>query len=66
MKREAGDDAGDDALDLAVSGHARRDAKASIERARERARLHQGSLEATVRAGRVDARVSLPLFAVAR
>jgi hypothetical protein len=56
---------GDDLLELAVSGSARRGARASIERARERARLHEGMLEATVRGGRADARVSLPLLAVA-
>jgi len=56
---------GDDVLELAVSGSASRRAKASIERARERARLHQGRLEATVRGGRAEARVSLRLFVVA-
>jgi hypothetical protein len=55
---------GDDALELAVSGPARRQAKASIERARERARLQRGTIEATVRGGRADAVVSLPLLAV--
>lgn len=55
---------GDDALELAVSGPARRSAKASIERARERARLQQGTLEATVRGGRAQAAVSLPVLAV--
>jgi hypothetical protein len=54
---------GDDALELAVSGPARRRAKASIERARERARLQQGTLEATVKGGRAEAAVSLPLLA---
>jgi len=54
---------GDDALELAVSGPARRRAKASIERARERARLQQGTLEATVRGGRTEAVVSLPVLA---
>ena len=54
---------GNDALELAVSGPARRRAKASIERARERARLQQGTLEATVRGGRAEAEVSLPLLA---
>ena len=51
-------------LELAVSGPARRRAKASIERARERARLQRGTLEATVRGGRAEAVVSLPLLAV--
>jgi hypothetical protein len=55
---------GDDALELAVSGPARRRAKASIERARERARLQHGTLEATVKGGRAEAAVSLPVLAV--
>lgn len=54
---------GDDALELTVSGPARRRAKAQIERARERARLQQGTLEASVRGGRADVAVSLPLAA---
>jgi hypothetical protein len=54
---------GDDALELAVSGPARRRAKASIDRARERARLQHGTLDATVRAGRAEAVVSLPVLA---
>jgi len=55
----------DDALELAVSGPARRRAKASIERARERARLQHGTLEAKVKGGRAEAAVSLPVSAVA-
>jgi signal transduction histidine kinase len=55
---------GDGALELAVSGPARRSAKASIERARERARLQRGTFEATVRGGRAEAEVSLPVLAV--
>jgi len=55
---------GDEALELAVSGPARRRAKASIERARERARSQQGTLDATVRGGRAEAAVSLPVLAV--
>ena len=51
----------DDALELEVSGPARRRAKAAIERARERARLERGTLEATLRGGRADALVSLPV-----
>ncbi len=39
--------------------------RAAIERARERARLHSGTLEATVRGGRAEARGSLPVLAVA-
>jgi signal transduction histidine kinase len=54
---------GDDALELAVSGPARRRAKESIERARERARLQRGTLDATVRSGRAEAVVSLPVLA---
>ena len=53
---------GDDALELAVSGPARRRAKASLERARERVRLEQGTLEATVRGGRAEAVASLPML----
>jgi glucose-6-phosphate-specific signal transduction histidine kinase len=55
----------DDALELAVSGPARRRAKASIERARERARLQCGTLEATVRGGRAEAVASLPMLSAA-
>lgn len=55
---------GDDALELTVSGPARRRSKASIERARERARLQRGTLETTMRGGRVEAAVSLPVLAV--
>jgi signal transduction histidine kinase len=51
----------DDALEIAVTGAARRRAKASIERARERVRLQHGTLEATVRGGRAEALVSLPV-----
>jgi hypothetical protein len=54
---------GDDALELVVSGPARRRAKASIERARERARLQSGTVEATVRGSRLEAVASLPVFA---
>jgi hypothetical protein len=54
---------GEDSLELAVSGPARRRARASIERARERARLQQGTLQATVRGGRAEAEVSLPMLA---
>jgi hypothetical protein len=54
---------GDDALTLAVSGPARRDASAAIGRARERARLHDGTLAATVQRGRARALVSLPVHA---
>jgi hypothetical protein len=54
---------GADALELVVSGPARRRARASIERARERARLQQGTLEATLKGGRAEAAVSLPVLA---
>ena len=54
----------EDALELAVSGPAHRRAKASIERARERARLQRGTLEATVRAGRAEAVARLPVLSV--
>ena len=52
------------AVEIAVSGPARPRAKAAIERARERARLHSGTVEATVRGGRAEAFVSLPVVAV--
>ena len=55
----------DDSLELEVSGPARRRAKASIERARERVRLESGTLEATVKGGRAEAAVSLPVLVVA-
>ena len=55
---------GEDALELAVSGPARRRAKASIERARERARLQHGTLEARVRGGHAEAVASLPVLSV--
>lgn len=55
---------GDEVLELAVSGPARRQARASIDRVRERARLQSGTLDATVRGGRAEAVVSLPLLAV--
>lgn len=55
----------DDALEVAVSGPARRRANMSIERARERARLQRGTLDATVRGGRAEAFVSLPTISVA-
>ena len=53
----------DDALELTVSGPARRRARASIERAGERVRLEHGTLEATVKGGRAEAEVSLPVLA---
>jgi hypothetical protein len=52
----------DQALELDVSGPARRRSREAIERARVRAQLHSGSVEATVRAGRAEARASLPVL----
>ena len=52
---------GDDALDLAVRGPSHRRDKEAIARARERVELHRGTLRATVRGGRAEALVSLPL-----
>jgi hypothetical protein len=52
-----------DSLGLDVSGPARRDAKAAIDRARERARLQKGTLEATTRGRRAEAVVRLPVLA---
>jgi len=56
---------GDDALELAVRGPARRrgQAVASIERARERAQLHHGTLQARTRGGRAEAVAHLPVLA---
>jgi hypothetical protein len=55
---------GDDALELAVSGPARRRARAALERARARAQQGEGTFVATVRGGRAEAVVSLPVLAV--
>ena len=54
---------GDSALEVAVAGPAsrRRDIGAAIERARERAQLHRGTLDATVDGGRARAVAELPL-----
>src|SRR4051794_12723463 len=54
---------GDDALDVRVAGPQRRDAARAIERARERVRLHEGTLQATTRSGRTEAVASLPIYA---
>ena len=54
----------DDALELTVRGRPRRGAAAAIERARERARLHRGTLESTVRDGRAEAVALLPIASV--
>jgi signal transduction histidine kinase len=56
---------GDNLLEVAVSGAAsrRREIASAIERARERAQLHRGKLEATVSGGRARAVAELPLTA---
>lgn len=56
---------GDAALQIAVSGPAsrRREIAAAVERARERAQLHRGKLDATVSGGRARAVAQLPLIA---
>jgi signal transduction histidine kinase len=53
----------DDALELRVTGPLRRRGAAAIERARERAQLDHGRLEATTGGGRAEAVVSLPILA---
>jgi signal transduction histidine kinase len=53
----------DDAIELSVAGPARRGAKAAFERARERARLQHGTLEASTHGGRAEAVASLPVLA---
>ena len=54
---------GDDGLGLAVTGPGRHGAAAAIERARERVRLHHGTLEARTRGGRTEVAAWLPLLA---
>jgi hypothetical protein len=54
---------GEDALEIAVAGPARRRGEAAIARARERAQLHSGTLEATTSGGRAEAVVHLPMLA---
>jgi hypothetical protein len=51
----------DDALELTVVGRGLRGSRAAIERARERATLHRGTLETTVRGGRTEAIALLPI-----
>jgi hypothetical protein len=53
------------ALEITVTGPVtrRRELSSSIERARERAQLHQGTLKSTIGGGRADVVASLPLFA---
>jgi hypothetical protein len=53
----------DATIEIAVRGPMRRRGEEAIERARERVRLHGGSLEARVREGRAEALASLPMFA---
>lgn len=57
----------DSTLEVGISGPAsrRRDIGAAIERARERAQLHRGKLEASVSGGRAQATAELPLSAMA-
>jgi signal transduction histidine kinase len=55
----------DDALELSVAGPLRRRGQDAIERARERARLIGGTLQATTRDGRAVADVSLPVLVAA-
>lgn len=52
-----------DALELSVAGTARRGGGAALERARERARLHRGTLDTSVRDGRATATALLPITA---
>jgi hypothetical protein len=58
---------GPDALDITVAGPAARRgvAATAIERARERAALHSGTLEAATRGGRAEAVAHLPIAVVA-
>ncbi len=53
----------DDALELRVTGPVRRKGAASLDRARERARLHNGEVAVRTDGGRAEALVSLPIFA---
>lgn len=50
-----------DALELTITGSRRRGSRGAIERARERTRLHHGSLKAIVRDGRIEAVALLPV-----
>jgi signal transduction histidine kinase len=56
---------GDDALEIRVAGHAARrgDVGAALSRARERAQLHRGTLDAHTRGGRAEAVALLPVAA---
>jgi signal transduction histidine kinase len=53
----------DDALELSVAGAPRRRGEEAIDRARERVRLHRGTLHATTEDGRAETVVSLPILA---
>jgi signal transduction histidine kinase len=56
---------GEDALEIRVAGHAARrgDVGAALSRARERAQLHRGTLDARTRGGRAEAVALLPVAA---
>ena len=54
----------DDGLELAVAGPAVRARRVRRERARQRVQLHRGTLDASVRDGRAEAVVWLPVVAV--
>jgi signal transduction histidine kinase len=56
---------GEEALEIRVAGHAGRrgDAGAALSRARERAQLHRGTLDARTRGGRAEAIALLPVTA---
>jgi signal transduction histidine kinase len=58
---------GEDALEIRVAGPAGRrgDVGAALSRARERAQLHRGSLDAHTRGGRAEAIALLPVAAIA-
>jgi signal transduction histidine kinase len=58
---------GEDALEIRVAGPAGRrgDVGAALGRARERAQLHRGSLDAHTRGGRAEAIALLPVAAIA-
>ena len=58
---------GEDALEIRVAGPAGRrgDVGAALGRARERAQLHRGTLDAHTRGGRAEAIALLPVAATA-
>ena len=53
----------DDGLGLAVAGPAVRRGESAVKRARQRVQLHRGTLDASVRDGRAEAVVWLPVVA---